>query len=252
MLRRTLPLRIVVLSEAPEQRQFDFDPVTEAGRDRNELLAAAYTVALGWSQVRHLPEHAAHHRMLGSFPEWSDLVAGAVSWLTGQHPIDLIAQRKTEDHYLSAERAIIEALAAHYGDAEWRAADAAQAIPVELWADVMPRLEQGASPTPRDVGNWLRSRKDRVFSTWILTGVPDRKRVGAWRLTRTAGYAGSAGCDLPPTSDLAAARPDAQYRHSFETGQSTPGDTRQTRHPTDGGDGVDGPSPLFSGDEERF
>ena len=90
MLRRTLRLRIVVPDEKPELRRFDFDPVEEATRDRRELLAAAFTVLLAWLRVRDLPENKAHRKPLGSFEEWADLVAGAVSWLTGTNPVDLI------------------------------------------------------------------------------------------------------------------------------------------------------------------
>ncbi|HFD14715.1 MAG TPA: hypothetical protein ENJ38_00245 [Rhodospirillales bacterium] len=44
MLRRVLPVRLVVLNEQPERRRFDFDPVDVAHKRRREILAAAFTV----------------------------------------------------------------------------------------------------------------------------------------------------------------------------------------------------------------
>jgi hypothetical protein len=49
MLRRALRLRIVAETDKPELRScFDFDPVEEVLRDRQQLLEAAFTVALAW------------------------------------------------------------------------------------------------------------------------------------------------------------------------------------------------------------
>ena len=68
----------------------DFDPAQEVKASREELLGAAFTILIAWRRVRELPENKPFRRPLGSFEQWADLVAGAVAWLTGENPIDLI------------------------------------------------------------------------------------------------------------------------------------------------------------------
>jgi hypothetical protein len=48
MLRRRLPIRIVVDTDEPENRKFDFDPYLEAKRDRLQILAAVFTIMRAW------------------------------------------------------------------------------------------------------------------------------------------------------------------------------------------------------------
>jgi phage/plasmid primase-like uncharacterized protein len=221
MLRRTLPVRIVVPSEAPERRKFDFDPIAEVRRDRPKLLAAAFTVLLAWARVRHLRGNDVHRRVLGSFEEWSELVAGAVSWLTGKNPIEIIEERKIADDSGSAERAVIEALVAEYGTRAWKAADAVLKFRSGFWEAAIPDQKFGIDG--RAVGNWLRARKDQVFNNWILTGTPDRKGVVVWRLKPTAGSAGCAGSLLPRRRKVSPQHPPEHSRKRGGLDPATPG-----------------------------
>ncbi len=125
MLRRILPVRIVVDTDEPEARQFDFDPYTEAKRDRLAILAAGFTIIRAWWQVRETEEgRRIRATTLGSFEQWADLVAGAVEWLTGINPITLIEERKAEDPKRGDERQVIAALHAYFGEATWTAKEA--------------------------------------------------------------------------------------------------------------------------------
>ena len=123
MLRRVLQVRIVVDTDEPEARQFDFDPYTEAKNDRLAILAAGFTKYIrAWWQVRETEEGRHIRRTtLGSFEQWADLVAGAVEWLTGINPITLIEERKAEDPKRGDERQVIAALHAYFGEATWTA-----------------------------------------------------------------------------------------------------------------------------------
>jgi hypothetical protein len=168
-------VRVAVPDEKPELRAFDFDPVAEATADRAALLGAAFTVVLAWLRVRHLPENKGFRKPLGSFEEWADLVAGAVAWLTGTNPVDLIEERGEQDQGAADERRVIEALAEKYGAGEWVAKDAAKDVDRDLWAAVMKL--KGEQPDGGAVGRWLRSRKDRVFGDLILTNDIDRNGV---------------------------------------------------------------------------
>jgi hypothetical protein len=187
MLRRSLPVRIVVASEKPELRQFDFDPVEEARRDRNKLLAAAFTIILAWMKVRDRDENKHHRKALGSFEEWADIVAGAVSWLTGENPIDLIEEQKDQSPQGADERHVINALVEWQGGLKdqngrsrqwWYAKEAAAGLDAELWSGIIECKSE--RPTSKQVGKWLTRRKDAVFGDYILTGRLDRKETMEW------------------------------------------------------------------------
>lgn len=206
MLRRALPVRIVAPTEAPERRRFDFDPVAETQRDRIELLTAAFTVLRAWSHVRHLPDSEQYRRPLGSFEGWADLVAGAVAWLTGMNPIELIEARKAADPQVAIERQLIEALAAKFGHREWKAADAVEALDErDLWAAALPRMK-GERPTSAEVGNWLRSRRDRVYGSLMLVGSADRNGITLWCLKEASEARGLRGVISPPLMRTAGMR----------------------------------------------
>ena len=64
------------------------------------------------------PENKEHRKPLGSFEEWADLVAGAVSWLTGKNPIDLIEEQKDQSPQAADERRVIDALVEWQGRLE--------------------------------------------------------------------------------------------------------------------------------------
>ena len=119
MLRRMLPIRIVVDTDEPEKREFGFDPYLEAKRDRLQILAAAFTILRAW---RNSGEKAAH--TLGSFERWAELVAGAVQWLTGINPISLIEERKAEDPKRADERQVIAGLHALFGEQKFTSKEA--------------------------------------------------------------------------------------------------------------------------------
>jgi hypothetical protein len=170
LLRRTLPIRLVVPSDKPELRRFDFDPVDEARRCRGEILAAAFTIAKAWHRKREQPEHAhIRAKTLGSFESWADLVAGAVHWLTGVNPIDAIEERKENDTTDATERGVVWQLANRFPwfpeEKTFTAADAATMIDVETWRLVIP--VKGERPTGHAVGNWLKRRRDRRFSVAV-------------------------------------------------------------------------------------
>ena len=167
-------------------------PITRAARAMLSLLAV-----MAWLHARGLPENKLHCKPLGSFEEWADNVAGAVSWLTGKNPIDLIEERKEQDPYAADERRVIAALVEHYCDKEWTAKDAAKDIIGDVWASAI--RFKGEQPTANDVSYWLRKRKDRVFSCpgtgdtinhWTLGNELDRKGVARWAFRRLPGIAG--------------------------------------------------------------
>lgn len=184
MQRRMLPIRIVVLDERPELRRFDFDPVEEVLRDREELLRAAFTVLRWWQ--RELAA-GAQWPELGSFREWSRLVAGAVRALTGVNLPELIAARRHDDPVAAGERTLFAQLAERFGDRPFKAADAVAALPVELWADLGLRTGAEGRPDARTLTAFLRRRKDAVRGSYVLAVSTDHRGTHEWRIVRAAG-----------------------------------------------------------------
>jgi hypothetical protein len=198
MLRRVLPVRIVVATDRPELTQYDFEPYAEAKRHRPAIIAAGLTIARAWWQARETASgKLISKKTLGSFEDWAALVAGAVEWVVGVNPITLIEERKTEDPRRGDERQVIEALAAWQGklrDANgqprtsWQAAEAAIGLGADLWAGILQFT--GEHPSSRQVGKWLTRKKDAVLDKLMLTGKPDRNGVMAWTLRGLRGLAG--------------------------------------------------------------
>jgi hypothetical protein len=233
LLRRTLPVRLVVPHENPERRHFDFDPVDEARRDRGKLLAAAFTIAKAWHLERARPEHAGiRDKTLGSFEVWADLVAGAVEWLTGANPIDVIEDRKDRDDAAQAERGMIAQLADAFPDGEgFTAAEAGSKLGSEAWRAVI--YFKGEKPDGRAVGTWLRGRKDRRFSIEDYNGHPtlatlknagtDRKGYVTWKID--AGHSAAETRGFPPKTHNGAECAESVPSARAENGRrSTGGD----------------------------
>jgi hypothetical protein len=175
------------------------------------------------------PRTKAHRKPLGSFEEWADSVAGAVSWLTGTNPVDLIEESKDQDAGAADARRVIEALGAwqqglrdEYGkpQRDWAAKEAAAGLEAELWGAVLE--VKGDKPTSRQVGNWLARRKDAVFGDWMLTGQLDRNGVARWRVRGLRGLAGS---------DASSRVRNGETAKSCEAGENRPRQTPQTPHP---------------------
>ena len=210
MLRRMLPIRIVIDTDEPEKREFGFDPYLEAKRDRLQILAAAFTILRAW---RNSGEKAT--QTLGSFERWAELVAGAVQWLTGINPISLIEERKAEDPKRADERQVIAGLYALFREQKFTSKEAvgnparrdfvdnseipATGLDPELWRVVLEF--KGDRPTPIAVGCWLREHKDKVFGDLRLTSQPDRDKKAQWSVLKrpSAGDAGDCGGYLTPT-----------------------------------------------------
>lgn len=209
MLRRTLPVRIVPTSDTPEDQVFTFDPVEVASKKRMEIVHACMTIARAWWQARDTPEaKKIRETTLGSFDTWAKDVGGAVDWLTGTHPVTLIRQAKQADGSQLSERAVIEALHAKFGEADFLAKDAAVGIDPDRWEAVLrpgsvkrfmvteaptgdPEASkqaptEGARVNRQAVGLWLKARRDRFFGELQLQpgAIDSHEKVQRWRVKK--------------------------------------------------------------------
>lgn len=241
MLRRILPIRIVVDTDQPEKRRFTFDPYAEAKRDRLAIIAAGLTIMRAWWAVRDTDDgRRIRQTTLGSFEQWADLVAGAVEWLTGFNPVTLIEERKAEDHRRGDEQRMVDALWKWRGSKEWTAKEAVTAVSgadPDCWAAVLRPREGG--PTAHDAGVWLRRRRDRVFGDKKLVSCADRTGIARWQITKVQGMQGIAG-DVPlGASDLSDPKNPHNGRngekdslcHSEDAGESNPSEPLHPQQP---------------------
>jgi hypothetical protein len=218
MLRRTLPVRIVVNTDMPETRRFDFDPYVEAKQHRTAIIAAALTIVRAWWHVRDTDEgRRIRQTTLGSFEEWADLVAGAIEYLTGINPVSLIEERKAEDPRRGDERSLVAALFCAFGEAEWKAGEAAAKLDAQAWAGVV--RFKGEKPAGREIGGWLRARRDRVFGFYALRcRTETTENVTLWRVERLDGAKpGDTGTrDIPGHGPLCRAKCGPEASDSYK------------------------------------
>ena len=93
MSRRTLVCRIDAGVERPELREFEFEPVARAKRDRLHLVSAALTILLAY-QAAGSPRQSTP---LGSFEEWSRMVRDALLWLGCPDPVSTMEHARATD-----------------------------------------------------------------------------------------------------------------------------------------------------------
>ncbi len=227
MLRRTLVVRIIARSETPETLVFPFDPAEMAAANRDKILGAIFTVARAWQQVRDTDEgRTIRATTLGSFEQWSEMVAAPVAWLLGVNPIDLIQQRKAQDPRIGEERALFAELAAWQdsllGDdgrprSTWLAREAAKGLSAETWSSVLRFT--GETPTPRQVGEFLKPYRDKYFSGRQLIGRPGRTGIMVWQLQGQHAHA----CSSSPHAGISQEE-DAKYLYGGKDSMREPPD----------------------------
>jgi hypothetical protein len=245
LLRRVLPIRILVDTGTPEDRYFDFDPYLEAKRDRLQILASGLTVLRAWWNVRETEEgRRIRKKTLGSFEHWADLVAGAVDWLTGTNPITLIEERKAEDQGRAEERQVIDALWKLFQTSEWTAKEAvgrpapayqsednpipATGLDPDIWRGVLDF--KGERPTPKEVGKWLGQQKDKVFGDLRLSRRLDNHKIAQWQVKNPVSPV-STGIISPKTREMSLHHSGCTMTSGGVAGRTKPDDTGDTGFP---------------------
>ncbi len=168
--RRSVKCRIDAGVEHPEQRQFDFHPVSCAAAERPALVAAGLT-ALRWA---YLERQRGRERLpeLGSFEEWS-WVRETLVWLGYADPIDTQAEIRNLD---SESSDLVEILSI------WHEKYPHQELTVkELWQLASGDQESGLLElmieqcknrtwSSKSFGRYLSRNKDNIVGGLQLTG----------------------------------------------------------------------------------
>lgn len=213
--RRVLTCRLDARVEHPSRRSFAFDPVQFVRARRPHLVRAALTLLRAYKTSNAVPKG----RPLGSFEDWDALVRQTVCWLADtQSDFELSDPNATADDSDAVDEGkgqLAEVLTAWrdaFRDQPMTAAGALEFVsganemmPTKA-GEALGRALQGLARHPRDtitpkrLGLWLRTNKDRVANGCRFESFIDRNKVSQWLVSPVAaGDAGSAGSETPPT-----------------------------------------------------
>jgi hypothetical protein len=105
MVRRGLVCTLDALSERPELRSFQHDPLKHVLNNREASVAAALTITRAY-----LAAGAPRQKCgpLGSYPEWSRMVRSPLVWLGELDPVESMNTARAEDPELNDIRELFE------------------------------------------------------------------------------------------------------------------------------------------------
>jgi hypothetical protein len=186
--RRVIPIRLDAQSEHPEHRTGFTRPdlMDWVARERPRLLVAAITVLRAYV-VAGRPARK-KMRELGSFGEWTDLVCGALMWLSQVDPAtaqDAIESADDEDRQTLAR--LLTAWRAEFGAA---ARTISGALASERSTDLHdalhaldPQWDGRGAPSIKRIGRALRRHARRVVDGRRLVHAGDDGHgVSLWRV----------------------------------------------------------------------
>lgn len=83
--RRVIPIEIETSDINPEERRFEFDPVTMTFSKRVEMVTALLTIIRGW-YAAGCPK--SNKFVMGSYEEWSGIIPEILVWLGVSNPLE--------------------------------------------------------------------------------------------------------------------------------------------------------------------
>ncbi|MDF0521588.1 DNA-primase RepB domain-containing protein [Bradyrhizobium yuanmingense] len=115
LVRRTLTCRLDAKVEAPEKREFTFDPVERVRADRGAYLAAAFTIARAYIAAGSPPQ--ANAASIAGFADWRRFVQLPLVWLGQEDPVKSMEDARAMDPTRSAladrMKALLECIGAN-------------------------------------------------------------------------------------------------------------------------------------------
>jgi hypothetical protein len=172
MVRRGLVCNLDALTERPELRTFQHDPLRRVLDDREAYVAAALTITRGYLAAG-APQVCGP---LGSYPEWSRMVRSPLVWLGELDPVQSMDAARDEDPELNDIRELFE-LWPDYLDLDERyttsrivevacEAPAANDFNRQPLKDLLLRVagdyEGGGGISVKRLGWWLRGISGRI------------------------------------------------------------------------------------------
>lgn len=181
MMRRTIPIRLMVREEFPEDRN-DFrhgDLLGFCRANRHNLLASAICMVSSF-----LSSGERFDVTLGSFEGWSRVVRECIMWARLPDPMEAQKEmRALSDPGSEVYQEFLIAAYEWFGSAEFSAMDAfaAQHRCPELKTAMESMIYGRSSLTARAVGYKLRSIRDRIIAGYVLRSCGRSK----WMIEKT-------------------------------------------------------------------
>jgi putative DNA primase/helicase len=192
-IRRVIVARVLVETESPWKRKFDWTPAEYARKHRRELLQAACTILSAFLKAgRPAPEDGAD---LGTFEEWSRIVRNALLWLGFSDPCASQEAFMTADASINNLAALLDALRASFGSKSFTTSEALAAARYDHFGEVvltdlggamaeMFRDKRGALPTPQRLGGYFETHRDRIAGGAMIciSGYDRHKKTNIWQV----------------------------------------------------------------------
>lgn len=199
-IRRTVPIRIEVEADHPEERKGFKHPQLLAwvAGERWRLLASALTVLQAYCAAGQPDQHLSG---FGSYDDWSNWVRSALVWAGEPDPIvgqAELRQNSAGDHCaaLAAIIAAIEVIQERVGHVGVKAADLlmearseASGCPglAEAIEEICPTVKPGELPSTRSFGHALKRNRKRFVDEKAIDAVSGRSsdNVQLWTVVQT-------------------------------------------------------------------
>lgn len=183
-----LTRRVVVCNldpgcEKPEDRKFDFDPVTRALERWPRLVVAGLT-ALRAYFVAGCPQPDAGLKQLGSFEDWTRIVRGCLLWCGYGDPAGTRLELDADDPSRTAELDLLRVWHDTVGDEPLSVADIGKRGPDDALYRAIVEFSGVPVFNARSVGRRLLGVRNRIMGGLVLRRGQHRGHAGVlrWRV----------------------------------------------------------------------
>lgn len=190
--RRSCLIRLDAGVERPEHREFDFDVLAEASRDRNALIRAALDISKAYLDAG---APAIGIKPAGSFEVWDRMVRRPLVWAGLPDPLESAETLRELDPELEAASMLVGAWYRVFQNSAIKAADLIEAAKQQVkdggdWVDRNTDLREALDTicqdhvNPRRLGNWLRKNRDVIVNGKRITqaGKDSHANTILWRV----------------------------------------------------------------------
>jgi hypothetical protein len=185
--RRSLLVKLLPNIAQPEERRFEFDPVTRARQHFPQLVVAALTAARYYFQ-NDCPQPSYESDAAlesGSFEKWNRVVRGLLVHLGFGDPLATQKEVRCENPMLQDDMSLLQALRKSFVDGEFSAAN----IKPLIGSDAFHMLtDERGNWDPQRAGFRLRVLRDRVLQCGAQTAPELLKLESAGHMHGVARY----------------------------------------------------------------
>jgi hypothetical protein len=178
MARRAVVCRLDAKMPNPDERQFDFDAVSEVRANRPGLVVDALTIVRAFIAAGKPGKLSP----FGSFEDW-DLVRGALVWLGLADPADTRAAVKDDNPLMEEKAEVLRAVLQRVGlDNRFTMKQIDTAPNLDGLRDELKTHLRHSEWDKNAAGRLLRRHRDVPFKGVTLRSIPNRLKVQEWWL----------------------------------------------------------------------